>query len=276
MPDIAWIHPIVVHFTIALLIAGVAFRWLAFLPKAGFAHHAATVLLVAGTLAALLAVESGDQAHGPAERIPGARPVVEEHEEHGERARNVFVAVALVDLAGWVLRRRKHDAAMWALVASAAIGAVGLWALYEAAEHGGELVYSWAGGVGTRSGEAEDVGRLLLAGLYHQARVDREAGRPEDAAELVALAAKRFPGDVEVQLLRADSLLRDSGRPAEAVALLRSLRLEESGFQRLRAGLLEAEALKATGDIDGARQVLEGLQEAFPQNQRLQRAIDEL
>lgn len=276
MPELAPLHPIVVHFAIALLIAGVGFRLLAFVPKLDFAHHAATLLLVLGTLAALAAVESGEAAHGPAERIPGARPMVQEHEEHGERARNVFVAVAALDLAGWVLRRRKLDAARWVLIGSAVIGVVGMWVLYEAAEHGGELVYSYAGGVGTRTGDPEDVGRLLLAGLYHQAQADRGAGRTEQAAELVELAAARFPADPEVQLLYADSLLRDRQRPAEAIAVLRALELEAPSFLALRAGMLEADALAASGDRDAARGVLERLLESFPQSQRLQRALDEL
>ena len=48
---------------------------------------------------------------------------------------------------------------------AAAAGVVGLWFPYQAGAHGGQLVYSYAGGVGIRSGEPQDVGRLLLAGL---------------------------------------------------------------------------------------------------------------
>jgi len=287
MPDLTSIHPIVVHFTIAFLVAGVVFRWLSLAEKLSFAHHTASLLLVAGALASILAVKSGDEAHGPAERIPGARPVVEEHEEHGERARNVFLAVAGIDVAAWLLRRRlnghgrqhgqsrQHGYAKAALIASAVIGTLGLWVLYEAAEHGGELVYSYAGGVGTRSGEPDDVGRLLLAGLYHQAEQDRRGGRPEQAAELTALAASRFPDDAEVQLMRAGSLLRDLERPEDTLDLLRRLEVEPGSSLALRAGMLEADAHQTLGDVDGARRVLETLRESFPQNARLARAIEE-
>ena len=48
-------------------------------------------------------------------------------------------------------------------------------ARFEAAEHGGELLYSYAGGVGTRSGEPADFKRLPVAGLYNASRIDREA-----------------------------------------------------------------------------------------------------
>ncbi len=66
-------------------------RWIWFTGKVPFAGSAAATLLLIGTLAAVLAVESGEDGHGPAERIPGARPAVEEHEEWGERTRNLFL-----------------------------------------------------------------------------------------------------------------------------------------------------------------------------------------
>lgn len=43
-------------------------------------------------------MQSGDDAHGPVERIPKARPVVVEHEELAERARNIFLGVVAIEL----------------------------------------------------------------------------------------------------------------------------------------------------------------------------------
>jgi uncharacterized membrane protein len=274
MPNIASFHPIVVHFAIALLVAGVVLRWISLTRKLPFTSPAAVLLIVAGTLAAVVAVKSGDDAHGPVERIPGVRDVVHEHEEHGERARNVFLAVAALEVAGLVLTRRKVKRAGLVLVASAVVGAVGLFFLYEAAEHGGELVYSYAGGVGTRTGEAEDVGRLLLAGLYHQARVDREQGRADEAARLCALAAERFPDDPAVQVLYADSLLNDTRDGAAALDLLRRLERPKGGSAELRYGMVTAEALKATGDVEAGRRELEKLREAFPESGMLREALE--
>lgn len=103
------------------------------------------------------------------------------------------------------------------------IWAVGAFQLYETAQHGGELVYEYAGGVGFRTGEDEDIGRLLRAGLYAQSRVDREAGRADEAARLVEEMAVRFPESLEVQLLAVESLIldRQDGRAAlDALAAL--------------------------------------------------------
>lgn len=274
MPNIGYYHPIVIHFAIAFLIAGVVARLVSLTGKVKFAGPTAVVLLLVGTLATFAAVKSGTDAHGPAERVPGARDAVVEHEELGERARNVFAVVALFELAGLFLARKKKERLV--LMASGVVGLVGLFFLFEAAEHGGELVFSYAGGIGVRTGSDEDVGRLLLAGLYHQAQLDRKNGRAEDAATLVELALRRHPDDLEVGLMAAESHLVDRRDPEGALdALSRLQPSNEDARLRIRKGLLEADALEAMGDVGKARERLESLLEEFPNNSRLTRRLDE-
>jgi uncharacterized membrane protein len=93
------LHPQVVHFVIALLFAGVVFRWLSFTDRLAPLGPAALVLLLTGTVAAVLAVQSGEAAHGPVERIPGVRAAVQDHQDWGERTRNIFLGVALLEVA---------------------------------------------------------------------------------------------------------------------------------------------------------------------------------
>jgi uncharacterized membrane protein len=225
-------HPIIVHFAIALLLAGVVLRLLSLLGRrVPFANGAAAALLLAGTLAAVLAVLSGDAAHGPVERVPGSAAAVKEHEDWGERARNVFIAVAVVEIVALVMARRGKARPFQ--IASALLCLCGAFVLYEAAEHGGELVYSYAGGVGIRTGNPDDVRRLTLAAAHHQAELDRREGRPRDAASIVAEAARRFPNDPGVQVMLADSLLRDTGDAAAAHALMQRIVVPE-GDARLK------------------------------------------
>jgi len=70
MPDIRFYHPLVIHFVIALLIVGVAFRWGSFTTFIPFASGAAVALIVLGTLAAVVAVRSGEDASVFAEALP--------------------------------------------------------------------------------------------------------------------------------------------------------------------------------------------------------------
>ena len=277
MPSIASLHPQVVHFAIALLIVGVVFRLLSLTGRLAFTGPAATTLIVLGTVATVLAVQSGNDAHGPVERIPGVRPAVVDHEEWGIRARNIFLGVAALELLALALAGRMPKQAKVVAMGAAAIGLVGLAAIYEAGEHGGELVYNYAGGIGTRSGDPKDVGRLMVAGLYQQALLDRLANKGAEGAALIDLAAARFPENLELQLMSIEWTTDVKQDPAGALQRLDALSVSQAENRlRTRAGLARATALKAQGNIDGARQVLMTLKGEFPTNVQIQRRLDEL
>jgi hypothetical protein len=271
-----FLHPQVVHFAVALLVVGVVARALSLVTRQRFPFISpmAATLLMLGTFAALLAAMTGDAAHGPVEAMPGLRPAVEEHARWGEWTRNIFFVVFLIELVALVLRNP-----LWfryALIASTAVGAVGLFALYEASEHGGQIVYSYAGGIGTRSGNPQDVSRLFLAGLYQQALADRNAGRSQEAARLMDQAAARFPDDIEVQLARAESILIDRQDAASAIGALQSIRPPSDNRPlRVRHAMLTADALVASGQRDGAIAVLQQVLQEGP-SPRVQQKIDEI
>jgi uncharacterized membrane protein len=267
-------HPQVVHFAIALLVVGVLFRVVSLLGRPAFVGPAAATLLFLGTIAAVAAAYTGEVAHGPVEAMPGVRPAVEEHEEWGERARNIFVVVLLIEAVALAMRRSPKS--RYALIASTVVGVVGLGALYEAGEHGGQIVYAYAGGVGTRSGDPADVGHLLRAGLYQQALADRKAGKPAEAAALFDMAAQRFPQDVDVQLARAESLILDRRDPPAAITALQGIMPpQDNRFQRIRHAMLTADALEAAGQREGAIATLQQLVAALP-NPRVQQRLDAL
>lgn len=306
MPQIGVLHPQVVHFVIASLFIGLPIYWLSFVPRLKPLRIMAMVLLVIGVGAAWVAVESGDQAHGPVEAIPGARPAVEEHEQLGERTAIVFsVLIALQALALLAERtsagqvRRAAEApepteaapydpdalapgtamrtAATSLTLLVAFGwAGGLGILYEAAEHGGEIVYAHAGGVGTRSGDPEDVQRLLIAGLYQESILDREAGQYEDAARLVDEMVRRYPEDAEIRMLLAESMIEDRQDPRGALRALASLQTQGGGRTALRQALLRSDAYKALQLPDSARLVLEALPEAQRRNRGVVQRLDAL
>ena len=279
MPNLAAWHPQIVHFVVALLLVGLAMRIVSLSGRFKFTDHAALVLLVVGTVAAFLAVKSGTDAHGPVERIPGVRAAVIEHEHQGERTRNVFAAVVIIELIALGLAMKPTVARYTrvAHAASALVGLFGAYQLYETAEHGGELVYSYGGGPGLRTGEARDVERLLLAGLYNQSVADRRAGRTADAARLVDEMARRFSDDTTVRFLRVESLLRDSKNYPAAMVALDSIAIAPADARlRPRHAMLKADIYVATGKRDSARAVLEPVSAAFPQNTRLKAKLDSL
>src|SRR5262249_45952254 len=202
MPDIGFYHPLIVHFAIALVMIGVLFRWVSFSGRAPFTGPAAAVLIFLGTAAAVAAAWSGNDAHIAVEDLPGIAPAVRQHQRWGERTRDVLLVVALCE--GLARRRARRGRAGPALLASGVLGLVSVFCLVQAGQRGGDLVYAHAGGVGIQSGDPADVGRLFLAGLYHQAQLDEQAGRSAEAALLLESAAHHFPADAAVQGLAAE------------------------------------------------------------------------
>jgi len=277
MPDLASLHPQIVHFVIALLIIGVLVRVISVIPGGAtraFLGPMAAILIFLGTAAAIVAVESGDEAHESVEQIPGVRPAVEEHQEWGERTRNLFILVSALEIGVLIFAVRKPGVARGLRIASAVVGIVGLWVIYETGEHGGNVVYRYAGGVGTWSGDTTDVRRLLVAGLYQNARTDRAQGNKADAARLTDQLAQLMPTDPTVRLLHIQSVLHDRNDPRRALAMLDSLHAPANnrGIQ-IRKGLLTAEALDSAGMRDSARAVLQTLSRKYPNVQSVTAAL---
>jgi uncharacterized membrane protein len=269
MPEIGPLHPQIVHFVVALGFVGVAFRLVSLTGLLPWTKQAATALVLIAAVASVGAVKSGSEAHGPAERVPGAREVVQEHEERGEWARNLFLALAAVEIAAWALRSR-GKAHRVLLAASGVVGVATCVALYRAAEEGGELVYSYAGGVGLRSGDSTDVQRLLVAGLYHESRVASAQGRHEEAARLVDELKLQRPDDPSVTLMTIQSRIRDRNDPVGALTALAAFDAPADNARfAIQKGVLTAEALAATGAKDSARIVLQQLKEKYPRAERM-------
>ncbi len=274
LDNLGYFHPIIVHFPIALTFVGAGARLLWVVYRRDWVNNAACVLLICATLGALAATYTGDEAHSPVERVPGSRDAVVEHEDWGKRSRNLLIGIALIELGALALSGNRQKGLRYV---SAAAGLVAMFFMYETGDHGGELVYSYAGGVGIRTGDAVDVERLLLAGLYHQAQSDRAAGRAEDAARLIRELAQRFPNDSSVRLLAVESLLLDSKNHVSALAALDSIQPPKtSRGLYLSATILRADALNAMGQRDSARAVLNALTSDFPTSAGLRAKLDSL
>jgi uncharacterized membrane protein len=270
----ASLHPQLVHFTIVFVIVGVAFRLVSLFGRPAWVGPAAATLLILAGPVAYVTARSGVEAHGPVERAPGAREAVVAHEWWGDHVPIAAGVLALLELAGVAFR--KSPKAKGIRLAAAVVGVTTVFFVYQTAKYGGELVYAYAGGVGIRSGDPKDVERLLLAGYYHQALADRAAGRPEQAATLIAQAADRFPAHLEVQLLAAESQLVDRKNAQAAIDALMAVQVrDDSRVLRQRKATLLADAYEAAGRKADAAAALESVLKVFP-NDRLRQRLDAL
>ena len=276
MPAIGIYHPHLVHFAIALCFIGVTFRLISLTGKAGWTNQAAAALLITGAVVAFFTALSGQQAHGPVERIPGAAQAVQEHEDYGNNARTILVVVGLLELLAIGVSSKSVVRGL--KVVSAVGGVVGAFVIFEAAEHGGALVYQYGGGPGIRSGDSADVTRLLVAGLYNRAIADRTAGDKDGAARLTDELGRRMPNDNGVKLAVIESRLKDRGDAAGALAALKALEPGDDRRTAFRKAFLTADAYKAAGHLDSARAVLEELKKGAPPQAvgRIDQAIKDL
>ena len=140
------IHPLLVHFPIALLSAA------ALVDAAGWAfrrskplRQVATLLYVLGTAGAIAAYVTG-RAASQTVWLPGmAQAVVGEHWTWALRTVWFFAIVTVLRLV--LLRPSRHHTSPATIAAFALVGLVGIGLLVETGDRGGRLVYQY--GVGT-------------------------------------------------------------------------------------------------------------------------------
>jgi uncharacterized membrane protein len=91
-------HPLIVHFPIALLLVAPVLVLLGMLlPKQSRGLFIAALLLMAlGTIATYVAVATGEAAGELAERTPGVAAVLEGHEELAQTTRLIFTALTVI------------------------------------------------------------------------------------------------------------------------------------------------------------------------------------
>lgn len=99
-PIPAWdaMHPIIVHFPIALLLIAplLILLGLIFYGQNRTFMISAFVLMALGTIAAVVAVATGSAAGELAERVANVESVLENHEELAETTRNIFLALTVI------------------------------------------------------------------------------------------------------------------------------------------------------------------------------------
>jgi uncharacterized membrane protein len=149
-PIPAWdgLHPLIIHFPIALLLVAPVFIVLGLIVggRNRWFMTSALVLMVLGTAASFVAVSTGEAAGKLADRTPEVNQVLQHHEELAERTRLTFTVLTVV-FAGlmWgpaVLKRQlgKVPALVLTLLFLGVYGS-GAVLLANTAHNGGRLVH---------------------------------------------------------------------------------------------------------------------------------------
>jgi uncharacterized membrane protein len=149
IPSWQALHPLIVHFPIALLLVAPVFVIVGAVlgpPKSRTFLVSALILMVLGTASLFVSAETGEAAGKLAPRTPAVQAVIEQHEELAETTEILFsmltVAFAALLFAPKLLRRDLASRFLRALLAAFLLFyATGVLFLANTAHHGGRLVH---------------------------------------------------------------------------------------------------------------------------------------
>lgn len=98
IPSWDGLHPIIIHFPIALLLVVPVIILIGIFAAKGRQSFlvSAFILMLLGTIATFIAVSTGGAAGELAEHVNNVDPVLEQHEELAETTRTVFSALTLI------------------------------------------------------------------------------------------------------------------------------------------------------------------------------------
>jgi uncharacterized membrane protein len=152
------LHPAVVHFPVALLMAGAVAAVVSVFLRRWHLPLFAAVLLSLGAIGAAAAVVTGEQEEEKVEHaIPSAEPVLEDHAWWGESARNAGMLAAVLAVGAAALAHKPFGGRfLSALTACAAL--VSAYCVAQAGHYGGELVYRHGAGAVAGSPRTEGEG----------------------------------------------------------------------------------------------------------------------
>lgn len=152
------LHPVLVHFPIALLFVSVLFDLLSTRLSSESFREGALWLLGLGLTGGIAAALAGGMAEDAAEKAGIAESLIERHEA---LAQATLVIMAVLLLSRLLLRNRFSPQTFTAYLVVAAIG---LLTLIATGHTGGDLVYKHGAGVTTAPQAAQPIARSLHGG----------------------------------------------------------------------------------------------------------------
>ncbi len=146
------LHPALVHFPIVLILAGAAVAVAAIFLRRWHLPWLAAGLLLSGAAGAVAATWSGEEdGEITGELSPQTEQILDEHEEWGERTRNLAILAGVL-AAGGVVTLRLPRLSRGIGIAAAAAGMAASYAVAKTGHLGGLLVYKHGVGVNTAAG----------------------------------------------------------------------------------------------------------------------------
>ena len=141
------LHPAIVHFPIVLVFLGTLLSILTIFTRRGALPQFAAFILILAAGGAHLAVNTGgDQVDDVLRRMPDAKPLILVHAEWGVKMRTAAVIAAISALVALAFYRARRFRRAFAFITTI-IAAWACYCAFEAAKHGGAMVFHHGVGV---------------------------------------------------------------------------------------------------------------------------------
>ena len=190
------LHPAVVHFPIVLIFLGTLLSILTIFTRRGALPQYAAVVLILAAAGGQLAVNTGsDQVDDVIQRMPDAKPLILVHAEWGIKMRLAAVIAAITALVALAFYRSGRFRRVLAFITTI-IAAWACFCAFEAAKHGGAMVFHHGVGVVAPNGS----GAGLSAGNSGRIRMTATHCRPYLALQN-AVSSPYYDANVIILLL---------------------------------------------------------------------------
>ncbi len=143
MFDTTHLHPMIVHFPIALLIIGFLFDLIGAIFNKDFFSKTGFYLLILGTAGVIAAYISGNIAGDGVSEAGTLKQALENHEDAAELSLWLMVIASIVRIV-FVLLKKYSGVFKWAAIV---LFLVGILSIARTGYYGGELVFKHAAGV---------------------------------------------------------------------------------------------------------------------------------
>jgi uncharacterized membrane protein len=143
MFDTSHLHPMIIHFPIALLIIGFLADIIGVVFKKEFFTKAGFYLLILGTIGVIAAYLSGNIAGEGVEEAGSLKQALENHEHAAELSLWLMIATAVIRLT--IVTAKKYTGVF--KYAALVLFLAGVLSIVRTGYYGGELVYKHAAGV---------------------------------------------------------------------------------------------------------------------------------
>ncbi len=143
MFDTTHLHPMIVHFPIALIIVGFLADLIGVIWKKDFFSKVGFYLLILGTLGVVAAYFSGNLAGGGITEAGPLKEALETHEEAAQLSLWLMIGVAVIRIA-LLLFKKYSGSLQWVAILLFFLGVL---SIARTGFYGGELVFKHAAGV---------------------------------------------------------------------------------------------------------------------------------